>query len=100
MSKKCKYELLRGANKGQKCNKNCRGDFCKLHKPTYLDKKAQYNNIKNEKLKEKTKEKKFKKIEKMNELNTSIKKTKKIIFLKVSKFKFIFSKSFKITKIW
>lgn len=38
----CKYEFVQGAKKGTICQKSCRGDFCRDHKPKRKQAKAKY----------------------------------------------------------
>jgi len=43
-TKGCKYEFQQGAKKGELCNRGCRGELCKLHKPTAIERRRNYYN--------------------------------------------------------
>src|SRR5690348_1615635 len=54
--KVCKYIYVQGKKKGKKCGRNCRGDLCKFHNKSTVERKHQYyKEVKTEKDNQKTK---------------------------------------------
>lgn len=62
-SKKCQYKIQRGEKKGEKCGRSCQGKFCFAHTEKNIQYQKKYNDKRNEEDRDKSLEKKIKKIE-------------------------------------
>lgn len=85
-TKTCVYLFKQGEKTGQKCGKNCRTKFCSLHKPTYIKKKAEWfqkkqESVNNKKIKEKIERiLNIKDVDKLPDFITELKKLKNLKF--------------------
>jgi len=63
---KCKHIYVQGKNKGKRCNKNCREEYCYEHVPKRKMQKIKYSH---EKIKEKIGDKTYEKLQKIKTID-------------------------------